>query len=113
MSTSESRKNTPEYDRVRTNLSHITKALVANRSGMAQLRLMFMEKEWLDISANPTPQELVLLALRRIKENAAQFGLFTAMLCGIPGLDLIAKKLTGTCTRVFLLSYMSIIGREK
>lgn len=88
-------KNTPEYDGVRTNLSHITGALVANPSGQAQLRLMYIEMGWLSILANPTPQDLVFLALRRIKENSSHYGLFTTMLRAIPGLDLIAKKLTG------------------
>ena len=52
-----------------------------------------MEKDWLDISANPNAKELVTLALKRIEISSHAFDEFMRMLSEISGMDLVAKKL--------------------
>lgn len=88
-------RNTLEYQRVRTNLSSITKALQFNLSASQSLRQKFKEKEWLDLTANPTEEQLVVLALGRIEQDCSQYGELIAMLCDTEGMDLIVNKLTG------------------
>lgn len=77
------------------NLSHIAEALMANKSAHVRLKWKFMENGWLNSSDKPIAEELVFLALGRIKNDANQYRKFTAMLQDIPGLDLIAKRLSG------------------
>ena len=58
-----------------------------------QLCEKFMEKDWLDISANPSPKDLVTLALKRIEIGSNAFDEFVMMLSEISGMDLVAKNL--------------------
>ena len=84
-----------EYDRVRSNLIKITRALKSTPGARETLILHYKEHEWLDVTENPVNGELVTLALVRIKQDPSQFDLFMKMLCGINGMDLIVTILTG------------------
>ena len=81
---------------MRTNLSSITRALETNPSASKTLKQKFVEKEWLDLIANPTEEQLVTLVLGRIEQDVNQYGDFIAMLRDIEGMDLIVNMLTMT-----------------
>ena len=88
-------KRTQGYEIVRTNLTSITDTLQSIPSASQSLKQKFIEKGWLGSLANPTEEQLVILALARIERDEKQYGTFRAMLCDIEGMDLIVKKLTG------------------
>ena len=53
-----------------------------------------MEKEWLEITANPSEKDLVILALRRTDADSHTFHEFVEMLKKIRGMDLVVQNLT-------------------
>ena len=82
------------YDRVLSNLVTITKALKLCSSAQAELTQLYQQNKWLDITDKPIAEELVTLALGRIKEDPNQYDLFVAMLRSITGMENIANKIT-------------------
>ena len=83
------------YDSVRRNLSKITEALKATPGAKGHLIVLYMQHGWLNyITENPAEDELVSLALQRIKQDPNQYDLFIDMLRDIPGMDLIVAVLT-------------------
>ena len=63
-------------------------------SAQTELTQLYQQNRWLDITDKPNPDELITLALERIKVDSNQYDLFVAMLQGITGLESIAHKVT-------------------
>lgn len=82
------------FDSVLSNLVDIVRALKLSHGARAKLTLHFKQHKWLEITENPTEDELVALALERIKQDPSEYDLFVSMLCDVEGMDLIARKIT-------------------
>ena len=50
----------------------------------------------MDITGKPTEDQLVTLALNRIKQDPNQYDLFIDMLRDIPGMDLTVNSITSS-----------------
>ena len=83
------------YDSVLSNLVAITDILKVSPSAQEKLTQLYQQSKWLEITDKPNADELIRLALGRIKLDPNQYGLFVSMLRGIMGLDIIANKLSG------------------
>ena len=63
------------------------------------LLLKFKMEEWMARVATATANELVLLALDRIKNKATDYDVFIRMLLSMPGAKSLAEEMKGTnCT---------------
>ena len=82
------------YERVLCNLVDITIGLKVLPRAHTQLTQLYQQNRWLDITDKPNADELVKLALGRIKVDPNQYDLFIAMLQGITGMENIAHKVT-------------------
>ena len=82
------------YDRVLSNLVDITRTLKVLPSAQTELTQLYQQNRWMDITDKPNADELVTLALERIKGDPNQYDLFIAMLQGITGMENIAHKIT-------------------
>ena len=83
------------YDSVLSSLSDITETLKLNSGARDKLTSLYQEHKWLNISEKPVEDDLVKLALNRIKQDPNQFDMFISILNEIEGMDLIIKTLTG------------------
>ena len=81
------------YDRVRSHLVDITN-LLKTTGAREDLTQHFMQMRWLGNAQNPSENELVQLALQRIKIDPGQYDMFLTMLRAIQGLDLIVNAIT-------------------
>ena len=63
-------------------------------SAQTELTQLYQQNRWLDITDKPNADELVTLALGRIKVDPSQYDLFVAMLQGITGMENITHKVT-------------------
>ena len=89
-------KDTREYNTLLDNLTSITNSLTTVTGSKDELRLKFAQKRWLDITASPSENELVILVLGRVAEDSRTFYEFVMLLSEIGGMDLAAKALTTT-----------------
>ena len=83
------------YDRVLSILDRIESSLKATPGARKALAVRYKQKKWLVVTENPTENELVTIALMRIKQDPSQYDEFLTMLCDIEGMDLIVKTLRG------------------
>ena len=83
------------YDRILRHLVAITRALKLTHGAREKLSLHYKQNEWIDITENPIEDELVTLALMRIKQDPNQYDQFVSMLRDIEGMDLIVNTITG------------------
>lgn len=83
------------YDRVLSKLSDITETLKLNSDAKDKLTSLYQKHKWLNIAAKPAEDDLVKLALDRIKQDPSQFDAFISMLQDTEGMDLIVETLTG------------------
>ena len=81
------------YDKIRRNLVAITKTLKSTHGAREKLTLHYKQNEWIDITENPLEDELVTLALMRIKQDPNQYDLFVSMLHDIEGMDLVVNTI--------------------
>ena len=101
------------YDKVLNQLDDITKTLQLNHCARDKLTRLYQRKKWLDIAARPAEDELVTLALERIKQDPSQFDLFIDMLRDIEGMDLIVTTLTaGELRCSTYLTYWTLCRKE-
>lgn len=89
--TTDTGEKTHEYITLLESLSSVTKALSSVPESKDQLCLKFMEKKWLNTTANPSEKDLVLLALNRVKEYSHTFYEFVEILSDI---GVVVKNLT-------------------
>ena len=68
--------------------------LKSNSAAKQKLTLYYKEYKWLAITEYPTEDELVTLALMRIKQDPSQYDRFVATLRAIEGMDLIVNAIT-------------------
>ena len=87
-------KETPEYKTLLLSLSSITEQLLSVPKSKDLLCLKFMERKWLEVTANPCEKDLVILALSRIEADSHTFHELVKMLNEISGMDLVVKNLT-------------------
>ena len=83
------------YDCVLNNLDRVTSSLRATPGAQEALAVHYKQKKWLDVTENPSVNDLVTLALTRIKQDSSQYDEFLTMLRNIEGMDLIVKMLYG------------------
>ena len=88
-------KDTREYRSVLSRLNSITESLKVNPSAKESLTQKYQERNWLDIVAKPTEEELVTQALSRIKTDVKQYTVFIAMLEQTTGMNIIVDQLKG------------------
>ena len=91
------------YQCVQSQLVNIVRTLKVTNHASKALTLHYKQEEWLEMTANPTEDELVTLALVRMKDNPSQYDKFLNMLRAIEGLDLIVNAITGSHGKVDLL----------
>ena len=84
----------PGYGRVKSQLVKITSLLKATKPAHKALTLHYKQEGWLEMSANPAEDELVTLALVRMKNDSSQYDKFLNMLQAIEGLDIIVNSIT-------------------
>lgn len=91
-------KDTPEYKKVLSKISEITRALKQLPGAKGQLGELYKKHQWISMEADTTEKNLVDIALERIQLKTRQFEVFIGMLKKITGMDLIveALELTGT-----------------
>ena len=89
-----------EYRSVLLNLPSIIAVLQANRPAGESLSLKLKQKEWISVTADPPPQELMKVVLNRIKDDANQFHVFMDCLSRTAGLDLIKKQIEETSSEL-------------
>ena len=82
------------YDFVRCQLVKITGLLRARKPAYEALTLHCKQEGWLEMTGNPTEDELVTLALVKIKNDSRQYDTFLNMLRAIEGLDEIVNAIT-------------------
>ena len=85
-----------EYDKVRFNINNIITTLKSTPGATDMLTGMYKQKGWMNISVHPTEDQLVTLALDRIKQDSKQYDLFIDMLHDISGMDLTVKRITSS-----------------
>ena len=81
-----------EYDKVRFNMNNIITTLKSTPGATDILTGMYKQKGWMNI----TEDQLVTLALDRIKQDSNQYDLFIGMLRDINGMDLTVKRITSS-----------------
>lgn len=89
---------TPQFRRVRGLLDTTVGAMSAVPSAKRTLVNKFKEKEWLairDKAEGMSEEDVVGVALERIKEDVENFDLFVDMIHDTIGMDYVYKKLTG------------------
>ena len=89
-----------EYRSVLVNLPSIIAVLQANKPAGESLSLKLKQMEWISVTADPPPQELMKVVLNRIKDDVSQFYAFMDCLSGIAGLDLIRKQIEETSSEL-------------
>ena len=83
-----------DYDRILSRLDDITETLKLNSDARDKLTSLYQKHKWLSISAKPVEDDLVKLALDRIKHDPSQFDMLISMFQAIEGMDLIVNTLT-------------------
>ena len=82
------------YDKVRCNMSDIITALKSTPGATDKLTGKYKQEGWMDITENPTEDQLVTLTLQRIKQDPNQYDMFIDMLRDISGMDLTVHRIT-------------------
>ena len=83
-----------EYDKVHFNMNNIITTLKSTPDTTDMLTGMYKQKGWVNITVHLTEDQLVSLALDRIKQDPKQYDLFIDMLHDIPGMDLTVNSVT-------------------
>ena len=86
----------PQYDVVLKKLEELTERLQFAKE-VGTLLQKFKTREWIALGATATANELVLLALDRIKNQVTDYDVFIRMLNSMPGVKPIADQMTGMC----------------
>ena len=82
------------YDNVCCNMSDIITALKLTPGATDKLTEKYKQEGWMAIAENPTENQLVTLALQRIKQDPKQYDMFIDMLRDIRGMDLTVQIIT-------------------
>ena len=75
-------------------MNDIITGLKSTPGATDKLTLKYKQEEWMDITENPTEDQLVTLALQRIKQDPKQYDMFIDMLRSISGMDLTVDRIT-------------------
>ena len=86
--------SSPQYNMVLKNLKVLTERLQRAKEVKTLLQEFKMEK-WIADGATATANELVLLALDRIKNQVTDYDVFIRMLRSMPGVKSLADQMTG------------------
>ena len=82
------------YDKVLCNNYDIITALRSIPDAKDKLTGKYKQGQWIDITGTPTEDQMVNLALQRIKQDPKQYDIFIDMLRDIPGMDITVKRIT-------------------
>ena len=77
-------------------MSDIITALKSTPGATDMLTGKYKQKQWIDITIYPTEDELVTLALLRIKQDPKQYDTFIDMLHSISGMDITVDRITSS-----------------
>ena len=89
-------EGSPQYDVVLKKLEALTERLQRAKE-VETLLQKFKTEEWIALGVTATANELVLLALDRIKTQVTDYDVFIRMLKSMPGVKPIADQMTGMC----------------
>ena len=70
----------------------------------------FKMEKWIALGATATANELVLLALDRIKNQVTDYDVFIRMLKSMPGVEPIALQMIGTHCYIISVHYCTGLG---
>ena len=74
----------------------IIECLKANRDAKDALNSEYKKRKWISVATTLNEEELVVLVLDRISNDAGQYNIFMKMLENIAGMNLIVDKLKGS-----------------
>ena len=97
--------DSPQYNVVLGNLQKLTERLQQAKEVETLLQKFKMEK-WIGTDATATANELVLLALGRIKDEVTDYDVFIKMLKSMPGVKSIADQMTSTHVYNYIMSVL-------
>ena len=86
---------TPEYTAVLDHLSQLTERFKALPGAEEALLVQFKQKRWVAITITATANELIVLALDRIKEDVQDYRVFIEILDNIEGMDSFVSSING------------------
>ena len=95
-----SRETSPQYNVVLKKLQVLTECLQHTKVEETLLQKFKMQR-WIAVGATATANELVELALNRIKNQVADYDVFIGMLKSMPGVESIADQMIGTHVSLF------------
>ena len=84
------------FDKVLSVMDDVITALKATPGATDKLTGKYKQEEWISFTENPTENQLVTLALQRIKQDPNQYDLFIDMLRCIKGMDITVNKITSS-----------------
>ena len=90
-------------------LQLLTERLQLTKEVEPLLQKFKMEK-WIALEASATANELVLLALNRIKSEVTDYDVFIRMLKSMPGVEPIAVQMIGTHSYIISVHYCTGLG---
>ena len=83
-------RGTPQYIATLESMEDIIRSIKATPSAHRTLCTKYKAKGWIDILAKSSEEELVELAVEKIRQNSSNFSTFVGMLQDTPGLEDIA-----------------------
>ena len=93
-------KETLEYRRVQANLVKINATLTENKEAEEVLRQTFQQKGWIEMGADTSGDELMVVVLDRINRFPDTYDEFMEILGHIKDLDLIKGEIQETICKV-------------
>ena len=95
----------PQYDVVLEKLEELTECLQFTKE-VETLLQKFKTQKWIALGTTATANELVLLALNRIKRQVTDYDVFIRMLKSMPGVKPISDQMMGMCIHNMYSVYM-------
>lgn len=77
-------------------MNNIITTLKSTPGATDMLTGMYKQKGWMNMTVHPTEDQLVTLALDRIKQDPNQYDLLIDMLRDINGMDLTVQRITSS-----------------
>ena len=90
--------NSSEYECVQRNYAVLTERLRTNKQAKKELFDEFVSKKWHGPGDCPSENDLVNIALNKIKQDPSEYKVFIAMLEQVSGIRDIVENLKGRLT---------------
>ena len=93
--------DTPQYKAVQSQYDVLADALDANEKAKTGLTRKMVKYGWISAGASNSSDQLVGIAMNRIKSDSSKFAEFVDMVDATEGLKHVAKKMRGMIYQVF------------